>query len=189
VSYFYMEASAEYLIREAVLADAADIAKLNIEVWRTTYAGLMDASILDAMEFDTYYKKWERILSMTDGRSRWCFVATVSGKSVGYLSAGINQDNDEYEATLYALYLLASEQSRGIGIALFSRALEAFRSNGIGSFKLYVLKDNVVGRRFYDRFDPDARADASITIEGNAYCDMLYGWHSIPNVLPSRVSE
>jgi hypothetical protein len=52
-----------------------------------------------------------------------------------------------------------------------------------------VLKENKIGRRFYDRFEPDEIRDTKLEMEGGVYCDMLYGWHSVEKILEKFSAE
>ncbi len=168
------------LIRPATLDDAEAIAHINIDVWRSTYEGIVDGEFLDRMAIADYISKWQRILAPQVPESRWCFAACDGGSVVGYVSGGTNDDNDGYDAVLYALYLRAHYHGRGVGKLLWDAMMQAFEARRLRSFKLYVLKDNGTGRRFYERYRPDVREDATFTLEGNVYCDMLYGWHRLP---------
>jgi ribosomal protein S18 acetylase RimI-like enzyme len=173
-----------FVIRPIVFSDAAVIARINIDAWRETYSGLIAQSTLNSMGYEEYLAKWLRILDPMNATDRFGFVAESDNKIVGYVSSGKTRGEDSiYEGELYALYLLKEYHGWGIGKALFLKAVEAMATNNISSFKLYVLKENAIGRSFYDRFAPEEITDAQFKIDENIYCDLCYGWKSIEKVL------
>jgi ribosomal protein S18 acetylase RimI-like enzyme len=177
-----METSAPYPIRRAEVSDAEELARINIDVWHSTYAGIVDESILRAMELSQYIRKWRDIITKQESVERWCYVAIAGPDPVGYVAAGRNTDADGFEAVIHALYLRPEFHGQGIGIGLFEQVLGDLSAARLSSFKLYVLKANRLGRRFYDRYSPDVRCDGTLAMEGAIYCDMLYGWHHIPKI-------
>ena len=178
-----------YHIRPAIISDAVAMAQINIASWKSTYAGLIAQQFLDTMNYEQYVAKWQNILDHRNDAHRCVFVAEVGSSVVGYVTAGraIKEDS-EYPAELSALYLLGEYHGVGIGKALFLSALKELHHRGYESFALYVLKDNMIGRSFYDKYNPDEIYDKEITIDGALYCDLLYGWHSIKNLLQLHTS-
>ncbi|MBS1904155.1 MAG: GNAT family N-acetyltransferase [Bacteroidetes bacterium] len=170
-------------IRPASTLDAEQIARINIDVWRSTYEGIIDRAVLDTMALGDYIAKWQRILTPEIPERRWCFVATLGTDVIGYVSAGTNDDNDGYGAVLYALYLRPEYHGLGVGKLLWQTMMHAFEERGVSSFKLYVLTANKLGRRFYDRYRPDVCQEADFHLDGAVYCDMLYGWNDVSHAL------
>ncbi len=189
VSFKRMNNEISYRIRPAIISDATVMAQININSWKSTYAGLIAQTFLDAMNNEHYVTKWQNILDVRNDVHRCVFVAEVENTVVGYVTAGrAIKEHSEYPAELSALYLLSEFHGLGIGKALFLSAVRELDHRGYESFALYVLKDNVIGRSFYDRYSPDEIIDKQITIEGAVYCDLLYGWYSIKNVLQLHTS-
>lgn len=171
------------LIRIAELKDAAAMGRINVDAWRSTYTGLIDQAVLDSMTYEAYIQKWERHLR-SEVPKRFMLVAEVDAEVVGYASGGPNRVSAlGFDSELYALYLKKEFQGKGIGNALFASGLRFLQQQGFRSMSLYVLASNTVGRKFYDRYNPDVRENAKTTIEGKDYCDFCYGWHSITSML------
>ena len=55
------------IVREARLEDAAGIAKVYVDGWRTTYPGIVSDEYLANMAYEKYTDHWSRILSTSDG--------------------------------------------------------------------------------------------------------------------------
>ena len=171
-------------IREAKVGDASEIAKVNIDSWRSTYLGLIANAILDEMNLDNYVSKWNNILTTLEANENFCFVAENELKEVvGYSLCGKNSHTKFYfEAELYAIYLLKKYQGRGIGKKLFMKSIKEFKNQNINSFLLFVLSSNLGARNFYESFKPDFTVNETITIDNGQYCDICYGWSNIVNI-------
>ena len=57
----------EFRIRRAVAADAVAIARVHVESWRSTYAGIVPEEILASLNLDDRAEMWERMLAAEDG--------------------------------------------------------------------------------------------------------------------------
>ena len=71
------------------------------------------------------------------------YVAEVDGEPVGGVSVG--------NGYLSTLYVLPAHQGSGVGSALHDLALERLRAQGAREARLWTLRENVSGRRFYER--------------------------------------
>jgi ribosomal protein S18 acetylase RimI-like enzyme len=71
------------------------------------------------------------------------YVAEVDGAAAGAVSVGSG-----YLATLY---VLPAYQGHGVGSALHDLALERLRVQGAREARLWTLRENDSGRRFYER--------------------------------------
>lgn len=71
------------------------------------------------------------------------YVAALEGRAVGAVSVG--------RGYLGTLYVLPAYQGHGVGSALHDLALERLRAMGFQEAKLWTLRENGSGRRFYER--------------------------------------
>ena len=71
------------------------------------------------------------------------YVAEVDGAAVGAVSVG--------NGYLSTLYVLPAHQGSGVGSALHDLALERLRALGFGEARLWTLRENDSGQRFYER--------------------------------------
>ena len=171
-------------IRAARAGDEQEIAKVNIESWRSTYRGLIADTILDDMKLEKYLEKWNNTFRTMEANGSFCFVAENEVKEViGYSLCGKNSHvKFHFEAELFAIYLLKEYQGQGIGKKLFIKSLEEFKKRSIHSFLLFVLSSNEGSRKFYESFKPDFTVDETIIIDNGQYCDICYGWSNIANI-------
>jgi GNAT superfamily N-acetyltransferase len=77
-------------------------------------------------------------------------VAERDGTLAGFSYLGPDEDEPE-TGLLCAIHLDPAEQGRGVGRALMVHALTSMRSRGWRRAVLWVLRDNIHARRFYER--------------------------------------
>lgn len=102
------------VIRKAVPEDAETIIDINIEVWNTTYKGLIPQEVIDKLQS----KNPERIIRNQNSiqEKQNTFVAEIDGKIVGYHTFGKTRDkNFEDAGEIYAGYILDNYQGLGLG--------------------------------------------------------------------------
>ncbi|MCE5322301.1 GNAT family N-acetyltransferase [bacterium] len=162
------------LIRNATIEDAAGIARVAIDTWRTAYRGLMDDEYLDNTSYERSEQGWQRGLAE---KNCFTFVATDDdGRIIGFAHAGPERDGDPtYKCELYALYVLQEYQGRGIGKALFDKVAERFTSDGTGGMIIWVLTENK-SRMFYEHINGRFIRRKTLTIGGRELEASAYGW-------------
>src|SRR5207244_4489056 len=74
---------------------------------------------------------------------QFCFVAEDAGLVVGYALGGPERSADtEYRGEVYAIYVLAAHQGRGLGRALIRESARELANAGITSLLIWVLREN-----------------------------------------------
>ena len=167
-------------IRTANPADAAPIARVHIDSWRTTYEGIVPAEYLANLSYRDRESMWNEALS-TEQPATSIFVAeTESGDVVGFASAGPEREgNPTYRAELYAIYLLQEHQNRGLGRRLVSTIARSLSANGFNSMLLWVLEDNHPACRFYESHGGKRIGKRTVTFGGAHLQEVSYGWTDI----------
>ncbi len=146
------------VVRPPRLEDVDRLAIVNVETWLAAYTGIVIQERLDAMELDEYRDRWRS--NITDPPDERIFrVAEVKGEVAAYGIGGPYRPQDEDDETpetatlaeLYALYTHPDFQDRGIGLAVHDVVLDEFVQHGYDDAALWVLRDNVGARRWYER--------------------------------------
>lgn len=85
------------MIREAMISDAEDIAKVHVDCWRTTYKDIMPAEVLERLSYEQRTELWNANLSTEDGHL--VYVAeNEKGEMIGFVSGG-PEKSGEYPRT------------------------------------------------------------------------------------------
>ncbi len=181
-----MGASANMTVREATPADAGSIARVHIDSWRTTYAGIVPAEYLAGFSYQRRELRWyETLTADQDATSMFVaeasiFVAEEGGNVVGFATGGPERDGDmTYRGELYAIYLLEEHQNRGLGRQLVSAVTRRLLADGFSSMLVWVLEDNQGARRFYELLGGEQVGRKTVTIGGRDLVEVSYGWKDI----------
>ena len=132
-----------FLIRPAHRDDAAGIARVHVDSWRTTYKGIVPDTILDNLSYETRTRQWYIGLS-NPNRTIFDYVATdPSDQIVGFVNGGTERSGDpEYKGELYAIYLLKEVQGQGLGRRLMLTLVERLVQERYTNMLLWVLAAN-----------------------------------------------
>ncbi len=169
-------------VRAGCAEDARDIAKVHIASWHAAYRGIIEQSYIDSLDLEYKTQRWRENLTSPKFKDHVNFVAMDEGQIVGFTDVGSARDDgmDEF-AELYSIYLHPDYFSQGAGSALFSRARKQALALGYEKMYVWVLEDNLRGRRFYERMGAEAVEGGVKTIEldGRHYQEMKYFWSNL----------
>jgi ribosomal protein S18 acetylase RimI-like enzyme len=146
-----------YLVRLVAAADVDAVAHLHVAVWQAAYRGLLPDAFLDAISVERRAAMWRQIV---ERQASPALVAERDGRIVGFVLGGPSQDDDAQPgvtAEILAIYVAPDRWSTGAGVQLMREALTVLRNQGFQEVTLWVLRDNVRARRFYELvgFKPD----------------------------------
>ena len=111
------------MIRRAVPADFAGIARVHVQAWRESYPELLPWAAIEVRSIEARVSQWRSTLAETD-RLTFVYVAGQDGAISGFGSAGtIRWTGLSTGSEVSALYLLDAVKRRGIGRMLFARLL------------------------------------------------------------------
>ena len=101
-------------IRKAKAEDAAEIAKVHVDSWRTTYKNIVSDEFLERMSYEERENMWKRIFQSTGGEP-CVYVTEKDGEIVGFASGGKERSGNypDFDSELYAIYLLAEVRRMG----------------------------------------------------------------------------
>jgi GNAT superfamily N-acetyltransferase len=166
------------MIRFATLKDAAAIAAVHVDTWRSTYAGIVPDAYLSSLSIDQRARYWQGLLS-DNQRPSSILVAEMENKVVGFACAGPERTGDvEHKGEIYALYLLPEHQSQGLGRGLFLAAMDCLIWSGLGSLLVWVLVDNP-HRGFYEKLGGARVRSRVVEVGGVPLTEVAYGWRTI----------
>lgn len=177
------------IVREATCDDAAGVARVHVESWRTTYRGIMPDTVLDSLTPEQRLPNWQRRLC-GGPNGDFVFVAErFSGEVIGFASGGAEREGTPgYESELQAIYLLEAAQGLGIGGRLFHAIAERLHRAGMRSMLLWVLAENTPARGFYERIGGEYVQTKTFEIGGAMLDEVAYGWPDLEGLVRSLTS-
>ena len=139
-------------IREMTLADCGRVAEIRVRGWQTAYEGLIPRPYLEALSV-TEDAARRRAFFERDGGGIVNLVAERDGEVVGWACHGPYRDGEvpTEDVELYAIYVHPDRIGDGVGRALLSESTHRCAAAGHGRMLLWVLKENIRARRFYER--------------------------------------
>jgi len=167
------------LIREANANDAMAIARVQVDTWRTTYAGLVPAAYLRDLSYERQGQVWGDFISTLRDATGLYVVETAAGAVIGFAHGGPERSHrGDYQGELYALYLLAAYQRQGLGRQLTGAVVKKLRHCGWSSMLVWVLAANPC-RAFYEALGGQSVREQDITIGGARLREIAYGWSDL----------
>jgi ribosomal protein S18 acetylase RimI-like enzyme len=181
-----MTGMGEIMIRPARPGDARGIARLDVETWRTTYAGVLSSSYLVGLSERRREAGWRSVILREPRDVR--VAVDSSGGILGFGSCGPNRGDRFFAGEVFTLYVAPDWQNHGIGrrllIALFRRLVAAGHRSAI----LWVLRDNP-SRFFYERLGGHQVSRKALAVGGTTIAATAYGWRDLPRFLAAVSSE
>jgi GNAT superfamily N-acetyltransferase len=167
------------IVREAHFADAPAIGQVQVDSWRTTYAGIVPADYLASLSYEQQGQVWERYISTLSSAAAMYVAEAVTGEVVGFAHSGPERSGHKiYTGELYAIYLLAAHQRQGLGRQLMRATVNGLLQHGLPSMLVWVLAANSF-RAFYEALGGQQVAEQEITIGAARLTEVAYGWRDI----------
>ena len=158
-------------IRTATEADIPAIAHVHVQSWLTTYQGIVPEAHLASLNEADRADRWRNFFD-----SGQTYVAELDGEIVGFINGGpIREPIEQYDAELYAIYLLARAQRRGIGSALLHKLIASLKPQGFKSMLVWVLEQNPAVH-FYAASGAVRVMSKQIEIGGALLPEIAMGW-------------
>jgi len=176
----------EIMIRPARPGDARGIARLDVETWRTTYAGVLSTVYLVGLSERRREAGWRSVILREPRDVR--VAADSTGAILGFGSCGPNRGDRAYAGEVFTLYVAPDWQNQGIGRRLLIGLFQRLVVTGRRSAMLWVLRDNP-SRFFYERLGAHQISRKPLAVGGAAVEAIAYGWQDLPGFLATVSSE
>ena len=168
------------MVRPAKPDDAGAIARAHVAAWRTTYGGLLPPDFLASLSEEHYTERWTRVIG---DRSSRVFVVEDGEQVVGFASGGRERAGETgFAGELYAIYVVAGAQGRGYGRDLVRSVAGALREVKLADMIVWVLRDNLPARGFYERLGGVYVRSQPITIGSATLEEVSYGWRKLDDI-------
>jgi len=172
-------------VRTATPDDADAIERIRTDTWRATYRGLIPDAVLDRLGYDGSARR--RVMAALPP-DRFALVVEHDAEVVGFCFGGASRVPDpDHPGEIYAIYVLPSHQGHGHGRALMREGARECLARGWRGMLVWVLRDNVPSRTFYERMGGThlRDRDEDREIEGVRLTEAGYAWDDI-SALASR---
>nr|WP_027315935.1 GNAT family N-acetyltransferase [Microvirga flocculans] len=166
------------MIREGGEADIEGIARVHVQGWRETYKDFLSPDALAGLSVDERVQMWRKVLAQPDPQAKLLVAEAETGEIVGFIRGGPLRDKAPdllaTDAEIFVLYLLDRVKRQGLGRELMSRVLDHLFAQGCSSVGLWVLKDNLAARRFYEALGGRPGPEQSFDLRGQGVTEIAY---------------
>jgi len=177
-AYALSSESSSLVIRRAAPGDAAAIARVHVETWRSAYAGMVPDRVLLGMTADRHALQWSRQIT-SHRRDEFVMVAEYAEHGViGFGSAGRTRGGDRDRGEVFTLYVHPDCQGLGAGRRLLGALFEGLGGRGMLSAVIWVLADNP-SRFFYEAMGGVHAARRHEKIWGERLPEFAYSWETL----------
>ena len=168
------------IVREAKIADAPAIARVNVDTWRTAYRKIVPADYLANLSYEKRESNWQEILSNVKKTGDFvCVAENDSGQIVGFAAGGGERTGKYvYQGELFAIYILEEYQRQGIGRQLVGSVARKLAELSLNSMLVWVLGDNSACR-FYEFLGGEKVEEEQTSRAGVILKEIAYGWKDI----------
>ena len=166
-------------IREATIEDSAGLAKVQVDSYRTAYAGIFPQDYLDHFTYEEQDQDWRDWIA-SPSEDILCVAESAPGEVVGYALARPGPSEvAPYDSELISLHVSRPYQRQGLGRQLVSTIARQLKQSGCQSLMLWVLEENR-SRGFYERLGAQLLDDRKMSGAGKA--EVAYGWPIIESL-------
>jgi GNAT superfamily N-acetyltransferase len=179
-------------IRPATERDAAGIATVYVEAWRSAYAAILPHRLLLRMAQEEQARQWAAMIRDCPGAQSAIVASDADEGVVGFASFGPGRvdhrpavgrfaGEDAKVGEVHTLYVLPDFQERGIGRELLAAAFAALAGRHYDCGFVWALRDNHA-RYFYERVGGKLIAERQERMWGVMTDQVCYGWTDLAQV-------
>lgn len=163
----------EITIRAARVDDSGPIARLDVETWQATYAGILGTPYLVGLTPARREAGWTSLIRR---EPRDVQVALADdGTVIGFGSCGASRGDPDFPGEVFTLYVAPDWQNQGVGRRLLLALFERLAAQGHGSAVIWVLRENPA-RFFYQRLGGKEVRRKLLPFNGSNVAASGYGW-------------
>lgn len=168
-------------VRLAAPDDAGAIARIYVDTWRATYAGLLPDQVLIEMSERRQTAIWRHAITHPGPRRpgpRQTVLVAADGRGpvVGFGSCGrARYPGLRYDGEVFTLYVQQDHQSQGIGKLLLGGLFQRLLDSDARSALIWVLARNPA-QFFYEAMGGHRIAEREEKLWGARLPETAYGW-------------
>lgn len=138
-------------MRAARPGDVAEIARIQVDTWRTAYRRFLPPAVLEALAPERALAAWEAAVATPPSPAHRVLVATEQDQLVGFVAIGPSEEDDAGpgEAAVAALLVEPRWGRRGHGSRLLAAAVDHLRGDGVGRLVAWVPEGDAASAGFY----------------------------------------
>lgn len=178
-----MRTISEITIRPARAGDAKPIARIDVETWQATYAGILGTPYLAGLSAERREFGWNNAIQRSPGDVH----VAIAGEDdvVGFGSCGASRGEPGFTGEVFTLYVTPDWQNQGVGRRLLLAMFRRLVTQGHRTAIIWVLRENP-SRFFYQRLGGKESRRKLLPFNGMQVAASGYGWSDLPGYLSAN---
>ncbi len=158
--------------------DVEAVAQVSIDVWRTSYAGVLPEAYLKNLNVESRKRIAEDVLEDQTGNSYMVVAEAENGEIAGFARGNIVRDGKKYLGELGAIYILEDYHRGGIGTRLMAQVAKFFQAQNIEEMVVWVLEASP-SCAFYEAIGGKMGSEKVLTVFGKQLREVSYHWSDV----------
>lgn len=136
-------------VRKATIMDSEVISRIHASSWKAAYTGIVPQRYLDELKYDFLVDAFQNWISNNQVTAQLIYENEIP---VGCIAYGKSRD-EKYSkwGEIVSVYVLPEYCNKGYGQRLIEIAIDDLKTMGFQNCYLWVLKDNLIARNFYEK--------------------------------------
>jgi ribosomal protein S18 acetylase RimI-like enzyme len=177
-----------HTIRKALLEDCPGLARIQVDSYRTAYAGIFPDAYLAQFNYQEQEGDWRDWL-ISKPKDILLVAVADSDQVIGYALTRVEVDiYPGYAAEILAIHVTHLRQGRGVGKALLKHTVAELQYRGCPSVMLWTLKQNST-RNWYKKLGAKRLGEKSYPIEHRDIVEIAYGWDTLESLLSDQTGK
>jgi len=140
---------ADASVRPARSADVAEIARIQLDTWRSAYAGFLPAEALDGVTPDMATAQWTAAIDDAPSPRHRVLVAQERDSTVGFVAVEPDPD-DAAAASITTMLVEPRWGRRGHGSRMLAAAVDLARDDGTRRLTAWLFERDRASVGFYE---------------------------------------
>lgn len=179
----------DFVISNAAIDDAGDIARIHVAGWQAAYGGIIDQAYLDSLSVEQRAQSWRYWIE--EDKTITLLARDGNRDPAGFCSCGklktpppgSSPIRPLYSSEIYAIYILPEYWRQGLGTLLVKAAAQKLREMKHKSLCLWVLEKNRRGTSFYKKLGGERCGKKEVTFGPTTAREVCYGWRDTAPLL------
>ena len=132
----------------AEVTHAKALAELHVRAWQKAYKNIVTQEIMNSFSIE---KRTEAFTEAIVKKTENTYICMLDKTVAGFVTYGKCRDSDvNNTGEIWGIYLNPKFWRKGIGTELANWAIDYLKQSGFGKVVLWVFKDNLPSRKFYE---------------------------------------
>jgi ribosomal protein S18 acetylase RimI-like enzyme len=182
------DAAADFLLRRAQAEDWEAIARVHAETWQAAYRRILPLELYPRFSLASRLRLWRGLFAAPEPPLVEVAAAPLGDVTGFAWLRRVAQPDAAFDSEIIAVAVTPSFQRRGLGRRLMAAAARRLAKCGGRNAYLWVYRDNVPARAFYEKLGGRMVDEDTEQVESLEIPIVAYAWKPIEDLLAACVA-